>query len=175
MLKHTTVSSQIFLKTNRQQIKNSENKNFYSETSETMCSLMNMLEKPFLSQAVVSMARSLPVWSISWTRPFQMYEVIFANKAMGLVSILGPLSQHSTLPSQIAQDWKIRKNVQQSLIRYGTYSYKEKKIKNNENHNIFIHCKKQNYCLKNTFVLFDSLIETKSFLTLSKKKNGTNK
>nr|YP_010932543.1 hypothetical protein RMD54_pgp070 [Klebsormidium crenulatum]WKT06348.1 hypothetical protein [Klebsormidium crenulatum] len=167
MLKHTTVSSQIFLKTNRQQIKNNENESF---SSETMSSLMNMVEKPFLSQAVVSMARSLPLWSISWTRPFQMYEVIFANKAMGLVSILGPLSQHSTLPSQIAQDWKIRKNVHQSLIRYGTYSYKDKKIKNNENHNIFIHCKKHNYCLKNTFVLFDSLIETKSFLTLSKKK-----
>ena len=158
MFKRATVSSRAFIKKSTQQIHNDKKEIIYNVSS------INVLEDSFMSQARMNMTQSQPLWSIAWTQPFQTSQT---NRPIGVVSLLGPLSQYSTLPSRIAKNWKINKTIQKSLIHYGSYVYKNKQIKDDKNESILIYRKKLNFCTNKTFDTFDSLIRTQSALIFS--------
>lgn len=158
MFKRATVSSRAFIKKSTQQIHNDKKEIIYNVSS------INVLEDSFMSQARMNMTQSQPLWSIAWTQPFQTSQT---NRPIGVVSLLGPLSQYSTLPSRIAKNWKINKTIQKSLIHYGSYVYKNKQIKDEKNESILIYRKKLNFCTNKTFDTFDSLIRTQSALIFS--------
>lgn len=158
------VNSQTFIKKRTQQIKNDENQKPYSHTLLSR----NVSDNSFLSQAVLNIKQSLPRCPISWTRPLQTYEATFANKTMGLISLMGPLSHYSSFPSRIAQNWKANKNDQQSLMRYGASAYQNKKTKNIEPQNICIDQKKFNSLNADTFFILDSLIKIQPTFSFSK-------
>nr|WKT06246.1 hypothetical protein [Interfilum sp. SAG 2147] len=161
IFKHAAFNSQIFTKNNNKQTKNQENLAFYSDLENVSSrNTSNKLQNAFFSQGVLTMAQSLPLWSISWTRPLQSYESILINKPIGLINLIGPLSQYSSLPSRIAQGWKINKNYQQSLMRYGVQAYKNKKIKikSSQNKKVLVDWKRLNFFTSETLFLIDSLI-----------------
>nr|WKT06143.1 hypothetical protein [Interfilum sp. SAG 36.88] len=161
IFKHAAFNSQVFIKNSKKQTTNQEKLVFYSDLDNgSSRNTSNKLQNAFFSQSVFTMTQSLPLWSISWTRPLQSYENILINKPRGLINLIGPLSQYSSLPSCIAQGWKVNKNYQQSLMRYGVQAYKNKKIKVNSNKNkkLLVDWKRFNFFTSETLFLIDSLI-----------------
>lgn len=151
-------SSQAFINKSTHQIKNDKNQNFYFDNMSSR----DLLKSFFLSQAIINTTSSQPLWSMAWTRPFQTSESKFANETMDLISLLGLVNQSSTLPSQIAKNWKVKKTIQEPLIRYGSYSFKNKKVKANKSQTTFIKSKRVNFYKNEMFGLIESIIKTQS-------------
>jgi hypothetical protein len=162
MFQRATISSQVFIKNKTQHTKSVNKQELYSDT-------LNFVEDSLLSQADIRMSQHQPLWSTLFTRPLQTNESFFTNKAMGLITLFGPLSKYSTFPSQVIKHWSVNKNTKQSLIWHGNFTYKNKRVET-ENTSILRHSKRKSNYNSKIFHFFDSLIRTQSLIELQNVK-----
>nr|WKT06568.1 hypothetical protein [Klebsormidium dissectum]WKT07656.1 hypothetical protein [Klebsormidium sp. SEV1-VF17pt] len=158
MFQRATISSQVFIKTKPQHTKNVQKQKFYSNT-------FHFVEDSLLSQADICMTQHQPLWSCLLTRPLQTPEFLVSNRAIGLITLFGPLSKYSTFPSQVVKHWSLNKNTKQSLIWHGNFIYQNKKVETDKP-SILIQCKKKKDYNNKTFRFFSSLIRTQYSIAL---------